>query len=86
VARRSRKLHADIETQVRQRLESNECIQSWNELRAGEVTVFLIDQELHRICQESVRRFGRGAGTGRTLCFRLTNGAWVFTGVGGWIS
>jgi hypothetical protein len=86
MARKRWQLDPAIEALVRDRLEPNECILGWSEFHPGEVTVKLIDQELHRVCQERVRRFGRGAGCGRTLSFRQRDGQWVFVGVGGWIS
>ena len=86
MARRRRKLEPAIESLVHDRLKPNECIQGLSQFHPGEVTVRLIDRELHRVCQESERRFRRGAGCSRTLSFRLQDGQWVFEGQGGWIS
>jgi hypothetical protein len=86
MARRRRQLDPEIQALVRKELAANERVEAWHELRPGEVIVQVIDQDLRRICRESVRRFGRGAGAGRTLQFRMQNEKWVFVGTGGWIS
>ena len=80
--RKARKLSPAIEAQVRDRLQPNECVRSWTELRSGEVTVFLINKDLQRICKKS----GRGAGMGRLLSFQRRDGEWQFLATGGWIS
>ncbi len=86
MAKRKRQLEPALDALVRERLESGELILKWSEFRPGEVSVRLIPEELHRACAPGAARFGRGAGCGRTLEFKLQDGQWVFQGVGGWIS
>ncbi len=86
MARAHRQFDPAIEAMVNERLHPNECVQGWSQLQADEILVRLIDQELHRVCQPIAKKFGRGAGTGRSLQFRRENGTWVFIGEGGWIS
>lgn len=86
MARARRQLDPAIDALIRERLEPGEIVLEWNELRCGEVMVRLIAEELHRMCQPIAQRFGRGAGCGRTLSFRLQDGRWEFVGAGGWIS
>jgi hypothetical protein len=86
MARAQRQLDPAIDALIRERLEPGEIVQGWTESGSGEIMVRLIDKELHSVCQPIAKRFGRGAGCGRTLSFRLQNGCWVFAGAGGWIS
>jgi hypothetical protein len=86
VAKRKRKLDPALEPLVRERLSGDELVLGWSELRPGEITVRVIGAELHRVCAPSAKKFGRGAGCGRVLSFKLQDGQWVFQGVGGWIS
>jgi hypothetical protein len=79
-------LATELERMIGERLQPNEMILGWTEVRRGEIVVELIDKELHRVCQASTKRFRRGAGCGRTLEFQEQEGDWVFTGEGGWIS
>ena len=72
--------------QPRQRLESDEIILDWNEGRPGEVVVRLISKKLHRVSAPIAKKFGRGAGQGRSLEFKLQDGKWLFQGFGGWMS
>jgi hypothetical protein len=75
-----------LDTLVRERLERDELLLAWSEFRPGEVTVRLIREELHRVCAPIAKKFGRGAGSGRTLTFVRQDDGWVFQGIGGWIS
>jgi hypothetical protein len=86
VARKRRQLDPALDALVRERLEADELILGWSEFRRGEVMVRLIREELHRVCAPVAKKFGRGAGCGRSLQFKLLDGAWVFQGVGGWTS
>ena len=83
MARRRRQLDPVIGLLVHERLEANECVVGWNDLRSGQVTVMLVDRDLQRELKE--HHLGRGGG-GRTLEFRQQDGQWVFLAVGGWIS
>ena len=84
--KRRRSLGPELEALVRQRFEGDEIVLDWSELRPGEVVVRLIGAELHRVCAPVAKKFGRGAGCGRTLQFKLQDGGWLFQGAGGWIS
>src|SRR5262245_35143480 len=86
VAKAKRQLAPALDALVRERLEADELVLGWSEFRPGEVTVRLIREELHRVCAPIAKKFGRGAGCGRVLSFKLEDGQWVFQGVGGWIS
>lgn len=81
-----RQLDPALEALVRERLEGDEIVLDWNEWRPGEVLVRLISAELHQVCAPIAKKFGRGAGQGRSLGFKLQDGRWVFQGAGGWIS
>jgi hypothetical protein len=83
MARRRRQLDSAIELLLQERLEPNECVASWHNLRPGQVTVMLIDRDMQRELKE--HRLGRG-GRGRALEFRQQEGQWVFVAIGGWIS
>ena len=84
--RRQRKLDSAVESLVSEQLQANERVRDWSERGPGELVVFLIGKDMQAMCRESVRRFGRGAGCGRTLCFKREDGNWKFVGAGGWIS
>lgn len=86
MARSRRQLDPALDPLVRERLAPGEIVLGWIEFRPGEITVRLIAEELHRACQQSGRRSGRGAGCGRSLTFRRQEQQWAFVGVGGWIS
>jgi hypothetical protein len=86
VAKRRRQLAPALEALVRERLEADEMVLGWSEFHPGEITVRLIREELHRVRAPVARKFGPGAGCGRTLEFKLQGGQWVFQGIGGWIS
>jgi hypothetical protein len=86
VAKTKRQLDPALDALVRERLEGDELVLGWSEFRAGEVTVRLIREELHRACAPIAKKYGRGAGCGRTLDFRLQDGQWLFQGVGNWMS
>ena len=86
MAKAKRQLDPALEALVRERLEGDEMVLDWSEFRPNEVSVRLISEELHRVCAPIARKFGRGAGCGRSLEFKLQDGQWVFQGVGGWIS
>jgi hypothetical protein len=79
-------LDTALEALVRERLEGDESVLGWSEFRPGEITVRLIREELHRVCAPIAKKFGKGAGCGRVLSFKLQEGQWVFQGVGGWIA
>jgi hypothetical protein len=81
-----RKLDPALVALIRERLEGDELVLGWSALRPGEVTVRLIVKGLHRVSAPIAKKFGRGAGCGRTLSFKLQDGQWEFQGVGGWIS
>jgi hypothetical protein len=83
MARRRTQLDPAVELLVQERLEANECVAGWHDLRSGQVTVMLIDRDLQRELKE--HRLGRG-GCGRTLELLQQDGQWVFVAVGGWIS
>ena len=86
MAKAKRQLDPALDALVRERLEGDEMILGWSEFRPGEVTVRLIREELHRVCAPIAKKFGRGAGCGRSLTFMRQDGQWVFQGIGGWIS
>jgi len=86
VAKARRPLDPALEALVRKRLEEDEIVLDWIELPSGEVLVRLIRNALHQICASSTKKFGRGAGHGRSLQFVLRDGEWMFQGVGGWVS
>ena len=86
MAKAKRKLDPALEALVRERLEGDEMVLAWIELHPGEVTIRLIREELHRVCAPLAKKFGRGAGCGRSLTFKLQDGQWVFQGIGGWIA
>ncbi len=87
MAKPKRKMDPTLEALVRERLEPNELVLSYSQMRDGEVSVRLIDKELHRMCASIAKKFGgKGAGSGRTLQFKRENDSWSFSGVGGWIS
>lgn len=86
MAKAKRQLDPALDALVRERLEADELVLDWSEARPGEVMVRLIRAELHRVCAPIAKKFGRGAGCGRSLSFKLQDGQWVFVGVGGWIS
>lgn len=86
MAKAKRQLEPALQALVEERLEGDEMILGWSEHRPGEVNVRLIRRELHRVCAPIAKKFGKGAGCGRTLGFKLRDGQWVFQGVGGWIS
>jgi hypothetical protein len=86
MAKAKPKIDPTLEGLVHERLEPNEVVLWYSQLRDGEVTVHLIDKELHRTCEPVAKKFGRGSGYGRTLQFKLENGSWSFSGVGGWMS
>jgi hypothetical protein len=86
MARAKRQLDPAIDALVRERLEPGEVIHGWTETHLGEITVRLISKKLQRVCRPAVKKFGRGAGCGRTLSFRFQVGRWEFVGAGGWIS
>jgi hypothetical protein len=75
-----------LDALVRERLEEGEIVLGCSELGPEEVMLRLIRKELHHICAPIAKKFGRGAGCGRTLHFKRQDGEWVFQGVGGWIS
>jgi hypothetical protein len=81
------KLPPVLKALVQERLQPNEFVLWYSRLNQGEVTVHLIDRELHRMCAPIAKKFGgKGSGCGRTLQFKLENGSWSFAGEGGWIS
>ena len=86
MAKRRRQLDAALEALILARLEGDEMVLGWTELRPGEVMVRLISEELNRVCAPIAKKFGRGAGSGRALTFKQQDGQWSFQGVGGWIS
>jgi hypothetical protein len=86
VARAKRQLDPALNALIRERLESDELVLGWSEIRPDEIAVRLIREEMHRVCAPIAKKFGRGAGCGRVLSFKLQDGEWVFQGVGGWIS
>jgi hypothetical protein len=86
LAKKRRQLDPALDALIRERLEGDEIVLGWSELRPGEITVRLIREELHRVCAPIAKKFGKGAGCGRVLSFKLQDGQWEFQGVGGWIS
>jgi hypothetical protein len=85
-AEAKKKLAPAFDALIRKRLEGDEMVLGWREFPPGELTVWLIRKELHRVCAPIAKKFGIGAGCGRMLSFKLQDGEWVFLGVGGWIS
>jgi hypothetical protein len=86
VTKRKRQLNPALEALVRELLEGDELVLSWSEFCPGEITIRLIRKELHRVCAPIAKKFGKEAGCGRILSFKMHDGQWVFHGVGGWIS
>ena len=83
MAKKQRQLDRELDALVREHCWEDELVLGWTEFHPGEITVRLINRELHSICKPS----GRGAGKGRTLSFKMQDdGRWRFRGVGGWIS
>jgi hypothetical protein len=81
-----RKLYSSVAALVRKRRKESEKIWHWSEFHKGGVTVHLIHRQMERACAWSVKRFGRGAGCGRTLTFRKVDGRCTLVGEGRWIS
>jgi hypothetical protein len=83
---KNRPMDPVLEALVSERLEPNECVLDWSEVRPGEVNVRLIDRDMHRRHQESRIPRVRNGGYGRGLSFQRREGQWVLMGVAGWMT
>jgi hypothetical protein len=76
-----------LEALVKEQLKPKELVLRYGQIKDGQVSVYLIDEELHRVCAPIAKKFGgKGSGSGRTLQFKLEDGTWLFEGSGGWMS
>ena len=66
-------LDSEVRSIVDEHLRPNECVQGWSR-DEDKLIVRLIDKDLHRTCQKNAKRFGRGAGKGRSLQFKIADG------------